>query len=166
MLSLYNAATVIGAICTGYLVDRYHVSVTLFFLSLGAAVAVFLAWGFAADFGGLCAFAFFYGIFAGGWSSTWVGISLEIQKRSPRADLGVLWGFAAAARGVGSTASGPISERLIADGTDKTLWWPRSYGTSYGTLILFNGIMLTLGGVGCATRAYEVLKRIGHRHSE
>ncbi|XXG96422.1 hypothetical protein Hte_002704 [Hypoxylon texense] len=166
MLSLYNAATVIGAICTGYLVDRYHVSVTLFLLSVGAAVAVFFAWGFAADFGALCAFAFLYGIFAGGWSSTWVGISLEIQKRSPHADLGVLWGFAAAARGVGSIASGPISERLIADGADKTLWWPRSYGTSYGVLILFNGVMLALGGVGCATRAYEVLKRIGHRHSE
>ncbi|KAI1395238.1 putative MFS monocarboxylate transporter [Hypoxylon fuscum] len=166
MLSLYNAATVIGAICTGYLVDRYHVSVTLFLLSLGAAVAVFFAWGFAADFGALCAFAFFYGIFAGGWSSTWVGISLEIQNRSPHADLGVLWGFAAAARGVGSIASGPISERLIADGADKTLWWPRSYGTSYGVLILFNGVMLALGGVGCATRAYEILKRIGHRHSD
>ncbi|KAI0382799.1 putative MFS monocarboxylate transporter [Hypomontagnella monticulosa] len=166
MLSLYNAATVIGAIFTGYLVDRYHVSVTLLLLSLGAAIAVFFAWGFAADFGALCAFAFLYGIFAGGWSSTWVGIGIEIQKRSPRADLGVLWGFAAAARGVGSIASGPISERLIADGTAKTLWWPGSYGTSYGVLILFNGAMLALGGVGCAARAYEVLKRIGHRHSE
>ncbi|KAI6081528.1 MFS monocarboxylate transporter [Hypoxylon rubiginosum] len=166
MLSLYNAATVIGAICTGYLVDRYHVSVTLLILSLGAAAAVVFAWGFAANFGALCAFAFLYGIFAGGWSSTWVGISLEIQKRSPHADLGVLWGFAAAARGVGSIASGPISERLITDGTEKTLWWPNSYGSNYGILILFNGIMLTLGGVGCATRAYEVFKRISHRHSE
>ncbi|KAI1376879.1 putative MFS monocarboxylate transporter [Hypoxylon crocopeplum] len=166
MLSLYNAATVIGAICTGYLVDRYHVSMTLFLLSLGAAVAVFFAWGFAADFGALCAFAFVYGIFAGGWSSTWVGISLEIQKRSPRADLGVLWEFAAAARGVGSLVSGPISERLIADGNDKTFWVPGSYGTSYGILILFNGAMLTLGGVGCAARVYEIFKRIGHRHNE
>ncbi|KAL7626534.1 hypothetical protein AAE478_003306 [Parahypoxylon ruwenzoriense] len=166
MLSLYNAATVIGSICTGYLVDRYHVSVALFLLSLGAAAAVFLAWGFAANFSALCAFAFLYGVFAGGWSSTWVGISLEVQKRSPRADLGVLWGFAAAARGVGSIASGPISERLIADGFGKTTWWPNSYGTSYGVLILFNGAMLTLGGVGCAGRICEILRRIGHRHNE
>ncbi|OTB17889.1 hypothetical protein K445DRAFT_264192 [Daldinia sp. EC12] len=166
MLSLYNAATVIGAICTGYLVDRYHVSVSLLLLSLGAAITVFFAWGFAANFGALCAFAFFYGVFAGGWSSTWVGIGLEIQKRVPRADLGVLWGFAAAARGIGSIVSGPISEVLIANGKDKTFWWPRSYGTSYGILILFNGIMLTLGGVGCAARAYEIYKRMGHRHNE
>ncbi|KAI5863283.1 putative MFS monocarboxylate transporter [Durotheca rogersii] len=166
MLSLYNAATVIGAICTGYLVDRFHVSVSLFLLSLGAAAAVFLAWGFAADFSALCAFAFLYGVFAGGWSSTWVGIGLEVQKRSPRADLGLLWGFAAAARGVGSIASGPISERLIADGLGKTAWWPKSYGTSYGILILFNGIMLALGGVGCAARVYETVKRISHRHDE
>ena len=87
ILSLYNVASVIGAICTGYLVDRYHISVTLLLLSLGAAIAVFFAWGFAANFGTLCAFAFLYGIFAGGWSSTWVGIGLEIQKRSPHADL-------------------------------------------------------------------------------
>ncbi|OTA60759.1 MFS monocarboxylate transporter [Hypoxylon sp. EC38] len=166
MLSLYNVASVIGAICTGYLVDRYHVSVSLLLLSFGAAAAVFFAWGFAANFGTLCVFAFLYGIFAGGWSSTWVGIGLEIQKRSPHADLGLLWGFAAAARGVGSIASGPISERLIADGAEETIWWPKSYGTSYGILILFNGIMLTLGGVGSAARAYEIFKRIGHRHNE
>ncbi|KAI1384751.1 MFS monocarboxylate transporter [Hypoxylon trugodes] len=166
MLSLYNAATVIGAICTGYLVDRCHVSVALLLLSLGAASAVFFAWGFAADFATLCGFAFLYGIFAGGWSSTWVGISLEIQKRSPRADLGVLWGFAAAARGVGSIASGPISEKLIAGGAARTVWWPRSYGTSYGILILFDGAMLTLGGIGCAARAYEIWKKIGHRHND
>ncbi|XDG01063.1 hypothetical protein ABKA04_000678 [Annulohypoxylon sp. FPYF3050] len=166
MLSLYNVASVVGAIGTGYLVDRYHVSVTLFLLSLGAAVAVFFAWGFAANFATLCAFAFLYGMFAGGWSSTFVGIGLEIQKRSPHADLGLLWGFAAAARGVGSIASGPISERLIAEGVGKTYWWPKSYGTDYGVLILFNGIMLALGGVGCAARVCELLKRVGHRHNE
>ncbi|KAI2465935.1 MFS monocarboxylate transporter [Annulohypoxylon bovei var. microspora] len=166
ILSLYNVASVIGAICTGYLVDRCHVSVTLFLLSLGAAAAVFFAWGFADDFAALCSFAFIYGIFAGGWSSTWVGIGLEIQKRNPRADLGLLWGFAAAARGVGSIVSGPISERSIDEGAGKTSWCPKSYGTSYGILILFNGVMLTLGSVDYAARIFEILKRIGHRHNE
>ncbi|KAI0881989.1 MFS monocarboxylate transporter [Annulohypoxylon maeteangense] len=166
MLSFYNVASVIGAIGTGYLVDRYHVSVTLFLLSLGAAVAVFFAWGFAGNFATLCGFAFIYGMFAGGWSSTWVGIGLEIQKRSPHADLGVLWGFAAAARGVGSIASGPISERLIAEGVGKTSWWPKNYGSNYGVLILFNGIMLVLGSVGCTARIVEILKRVGHRHND
>ncbi|OTB01380.1 hypothetical protein M426DRAFT_220371 [Hypoxylon sp. CI-4A] len=166
VLSLYNVASVIGAISTGHLVDRYHVSATLLLLSLGAAAAVLLAWGFAANFGALCGFAFLYGIFAGGWSSTWVGIGLEIRKRSPHADLGVLWGFAAAARGVGSIASGPISEKLIAEGADRTAWWPRSYGTSYGVLILFTGAMLVLGGIGSAARGYEIFKRMGHRHNE
>ncbi|KAI1076715.1 MFS monocarboxylate transporter [Whalleya microplaca] len=165
MLSLYNAATVIGAICTGYLVDKYHVSVSLLFLSLGAAAAVFFAWGFAGNFGALCAFAFLYGMFAGGWSSTWVGISLEIQKRSPHADLGVVWGFAAASRGIGSIASGPISEKLILVGDDGMVGWPRSYGTSYGILILFAGAMLSLGAIGSTTRVRELFTRRIHRHN-
>lgn len=159
MLSLYNAATVIGSVFTGWLVDRYHVSVSLLLLSLGAASAVFLAWGFASDFGELCAFAFLYGLFAGGWSSTWVGIGLEVQRRSPRADLTVLWGFAAAARGVGSIASGPISESLVGDVLGETAGWPRSYGTVYGTLILFTGAMMALGGVGSALRGYEIVRK-------
>lgn len=166
MLSLYNVATVMGCIITGWLVDRYHVSTSLVLLSLGAAAAVFLSWGFAGSFGDLCAFAFVYGLFAGGWSSTWVGIGREVQKRCPRAELTVLWGFAAAARGVGSIASGPISEGLIMDsGAGKTAGWPRSYGTVYGVLILFTGSMLALGGVGSALRGYELfrLRAVGDR---
>ncbi|ROW17654.1 hypothetical protein VPNG_00956 [Cytospora leucostoma] len=146
MLSLYNAATVIGSVSTGWLVDRYHVSVSLLLLSLGAASAVFLSWGLA-------------GGFAGGWNSTWVGIGLEVQRRSPRADLTVLWGFAAAARGVGSIASGPISEELVGNAPGGSAGWPRSYGTVYGILIMFTGGMLALGGVGSALRVYELVRR-------
>lgn len=159
MLSLYYLATVMGAISTGYLVDRYHISVALTILSLGAAVSVFFAWGFATNFGSLCAFAFFYGIFAGGWSSTWIGIAKEIKKQSPNSELSVMLGFTIAARGIGSIVSGPISETLISNGAEKTIGWPGSYGTSYGVLILFTGVALSLGGVSSMVRVCEAFKR-------
>jgi len=161
-VSIYNGACVFGAILTGYLVDRYHVSICLLCLSLGAASAVFFAWGFSHNFGELCVFALLYGIFAGGWSSTWVGIGLEVQKRSPRSDLTVLWGFAAAARGIGSIASGPISGILIDKGeTVEPTGWARNYGTRFSVLILFTGVVLVLGSIGSIPRLYEIFRGSG-----
>ena len=158
---MYNIFTVLGAIGTGYLVDKFHISLSLLLLSLGAASAVFFAWGFASSFGALYVFAILYGLFAGGWSSTWVGAGLEVKKHSPRAELTVMWGFAAAARGVGSIASGPISEALlgVSPGGEAESW-PGSYGTSYGILILFTGAMLVLGGVGSVGKGVEIVRRL------
>jgi len=94
VLSLYNGASVMGSIFTGYLVDTYHIS-----------------------------------------------------------------GFAAAARGIGSIASGPISGGLVNIKVGETFGWPRSYGSMYGVLILFTGSMLVLGGIGSASRGYEILRK-------
>lgn len=155
-LSIYNFAVLLGSIGTGFLVDRMHITNVILLLSAGSGIAVFFAWGFASSFASLCGFAIVYGIFAGGWSSTWVGISLEIRKDTPLADLSVLWGFAAAARGIGSVASGPISESLLATG----LWNGHaiaSYGTSYGLLIVFTGTMIALGSIGWFAKSAGLL---------
>lgn len=72
--------------------------------------------------GELCAFAFLYGLFAGGWSSTWVGISLEVQRTQPARRPDGAVGLAAAARGVGSIASGLISESLVGNAPGGVGW--------------------------------------------
>lgn len=155
-LSVYNCAVLLGSIGTGFLVDRLHITHVIALLSAGAGIAVFLAWGFASSFAGLCIFSVLYGLSAGGWSSTWVGVSLEIRKDTPRADVGILWGFAAAARGIGSVASGPISEALVATG-----YWDgkaiASYGTPYGLLIVFTGSMITAGSIGWFAQSVRLL---------
>ncbi|KAG7006412.1 hypothetical protein G7Y79_00015g040020 [Physcia stellaris] len=95
----------------------------------------------------LCIFSLVYGLFAGGFTSTWTGVIREVQKRERGAEAGLVFGLLSAGRGVGSVLSGPLSEALLKDKP----WAGKAglgYGTGYGGLIVFTGISAILGGFG------------------
>ena len=92
-------------------------------------------------------FALTYGVFAGGYASTWSGSAVEVNRDKPRSDLPVIMNIIGAGRGFGCVASGPVSEYLL-----RIEIWDRvgvgAYGTKYGSLIVFTGITAVLSVFG------------------
>ena len=151
IISLANSASIFGAILLGGLSDRLHVTTVIFISTVGATLSVLLCWGLATSLPTLCLFSLSYGLFAGGFSTTWTGIIKEVQKRERGADAGMVFGLLAAGRGIGSVISGPLSEALI-----EAKWLQNEasfgYGTGYASLIMFTGVTAALGGTSWVWR--------------
>ena len=129
----------------GALIDRYHVSSVLLVSAVTSTLCVFLLWGFASTEAVLYLFCILFGIFAGGYTGSWTGCSLEVKKQCPKAEVAVIMGTLAAGRGFGCVVSGPLSEWLLS--------MPRwkvggVYGTEYGPLIVWTGVTSLLGRFG------------------
>ena len=119
--------------------------------TIGATLSVFLLWGFSTSFPLLCVFSLVYGLFAGGFTSTYTGSIQEVKRADNRAEAGLVFGLLAAGRGIGSVASGPLSEALLSEQP----WVGDAifgYGTGYGGLIVFTGISAMLGGMSWVCR--------------
>ena len=144
-VSILNFFSTIGLIFTGTLVDRYHISTVLILSAITSTLSVFLIWGFALSTPILYLFSAFFGIFAGGYVSTWTGCAIEVQKITPDSDVPAMVGFLAAGRGVGCVAAGPLSEAILGMGTFKA---KGAYGTRYGGLIIFTGLTMLMGRFG------------------
>lgn len=146
-VTLFNATSVFGQVFLGSLIDRMHVTSVILISTIGATLSIFLFWGLAASLPLLCIFSLVYGLFAGGFTSTWTGVIREVQKRERGAEAGLVFGLLSAGRGIGSVLSGPLSEALLKDKP----WAGEAglgYGTGYGGLIVFTGISAILGGFG------------------
>lgn len=154
LVSLFNATSVFGGIAFGALCDRFAVTNIMLLSSVGSALSVFLFWGLSsspssstypqAAIGLLALFAITYGFFAGGFSSTWSGVLVQIKRDSPSLETGLVFGLLAGGRGVGNVISGPLSTALIERGGlgEKGV----GYSTEYGTLIVFTGVTAFFGG--------------------
>jgi MFS family permease len=145
-VALSNTTSVFGAILIGSLIDKLHVTTVILISTIGATTSIFLLWGLAGSLPVLCMFSLVYGLFAGGFSSTWTGVIKEVQKRQPGTESGILFGFLGAGRGIGSVVAGPLSEALLSEKP----WQGEAslgYGSGYGLLIVFTGITTALGGV-------------------
>ena len=150
-LSLVNAAAVVGNIAVGALVDRVDINTAIVIPSVAATLACFLVWGLSTSLAPLYVFALMYGASAGGYSATWPGITMAIRERCrdengvSRVDSGMVVALLAAGKGIGSVASGPLSELLLEADT----WRGRAggaFGTGYGSLVVWSGITMFLGG--------------------
>lgn len=154
LVALFNATAVIGGIALGALCDRFAVSNIVLFSSVGSALSVFLFWGLSSSPDSptypqaatalLALFSISYGFFAGGFSSTWSGVLVQVKQDSPSLDTGLVFGLLAGGRGVGNVISGPLSTALIQGGALGK--GDVGFTTQYGTLILFTGITAFLGG--------------------
>ena len=155
-LALFNATSVLGQVCFGFLSDRIHIASIILIFIVGATLSVFLFWGFSMSLSLLIIFSCLYGIFAGGFSSMWTGIMREVQKNTPSADMVNVFGALTAARGIGSVVSGPISERLWGArpwiGTSKT-----GYGTGFGRLIVFTGVSAFCRGLSFVEKRMKMI---------
>ncbi|KEF54148.1 uncharacterized protein A1O9_09943 [Exophiala aquamarina CBS 119918] len=155
-LVLVNVASVFGCIVMGTLTDRYHVTTCILICTMGVVLGTFLIWGFSTTIGPLYVFCIVYGFFAGSFSSTWPGVIRETQKQKRAADLGMVFGFLAAGRGIGNVVSGPLSEVLLAGNP-----WRNpanfAYGSRYGPLIVFTGVTALLGGLSIIARPLKLV---------
>ncbi|KYK57009.1 MFS monocarboxylate transporter [Drechmeria coniospora] len=152
---LVNVAAVFGCAAMGLLTDHFHVTTCLLISALGAAVGTFLIWGFATKLSVLFLFCVVYGLFAGSYTSAWTGIMRQISSEPLRArrnsaggtfDPTMVIGVLSTGRGIGSVASGPLSQLLI-----KGMPWQGkalgAYGTGFGPLIAFTGATAAMSGV-------------------
>ncbi|THX24525.1 putative MFS monocarboxylate transporter [Aureobasidium pullulans] len=137
-VSLTNVSTMLGSVIAGWFVDRYHVTTGVNICILGTLISIFLFWGFAIYAPMLYIFAILYGIFAGGFASTWAGVIAPLKHKCPNVETGMVVTLFAAGKGLGSVISGPLSGALVdADG-----WSGRggfAWGSGYGLLIVFTG---------------------------
>ena len=141
--------------------------------SVGSALSVLLFWGLSvsstssaaypqASTALLALFSITYGFFAGGFSSTWSGVLVQIKQDSPSLDTGLVFGLLAGGRGIGNVISGPLSTALIeAGGLSAAKGF--GYSTEYGTLILFTGITAFLGAWSWMWRSMEKCARVVQR---
>lgn len=152
MVSLLNGTSVPGSLIIGILADHVKVTNVIFISSIGSAISILLFWGLSTSHTAteaaalLSCFAIFYGFFAGGFSSTWSAILLDLKAASPSMETGLVYGLLAGGRGLGNVISGPLSSALIASRIGsghgmKTF----GYETEYGYLILFTGVTAILG---------------------
>jgi MFS family permease len=159
MLSLFNGTSVFGGIAHGMLCDRFNVSNVILLSSVMSAIAVFFFWGLCPSHGVvlLTLFALTYGFFAGGYSSTWSGVLMEVQRANPTLDTGLVFGLLAGGRGIGNVMSGPVSSLLIQHkiGNGRSNEW--GYSTDYGALILFTGTTAVLAGFTGVWRGLRVI---------
>ncbi|KAL8634184.1 hypothetical protein Q9189_000103 [Teloschistes chrysophthalmus] len=131
-------------ILLGALSDKYDVINVMVLASVGSVISIFLIWGFSTSIAPLYVFSIIYGVFGGGFSSCWATMVKRVQKKDSRAEMGLVFGAFAAARGIGCIASGPLTSALLKGGKD----WNAgaAYGTGYGLLIVFTGVTALLGG--------------------
>ncbi len=156
-LAFINLATCFGAFLVGLLVDRYHISVAVSIVTVGQIVAIFVFWGLTSSQAMLYVFALTWGLFGGGFSSTWSGYAHAVGKSTPNGhvEAGLLLSLMAAGRGVGAVITGPLSEKLLDVGWNSHAKF--AYGTDYGVLIIFSGIFATLGGAAAVGKWLRLL---------
>lgn len=150
-VSLFNTTSVFSQVILGFLSDRLHITTVILISTIGATISVFLLWGFSTSLPLLCIFSLVYGLFAGGFTSTYTGSIQAVKRADDRAEAGLIFGLLAAGRGIGSIVSGPLSEALLSErpwAGDAIL----GYGTGYGALIVFTGVSAMLGGMSWVGR--------------
>jgi MFS family permease len=146
-IALLNITGVFGCIFVGVLIDHLHVTTVLFILALGSLVSVIVLWGLFTSVPLLLTFSAVYGFFAGPFTTTYTGVVREVRKHTPNAETGLIMGLLSAGRGIGSVASGPLSQALLSDSYSKATV-NVGYDTGYWSLITFTGVSVALGGFG------------------
>lgn len=131
--------------------------------ALGSSIAAFAFWGTATSLPMLVVFALMYGAFAGGFTSTFIGMTKETIANTVGADSGTVFALFCVGRGIGAVASGPLSEALLALNEDSKYGnggfalGSLGYGTGYGALIVFTGISALCGGLSFVGKRVKVL---------
>ncbi|KAJ5191407.1 MFS monocarboxylate transporter [Penicillium cinerascens] len=156
-VTAFNLASIFGSVFMGFLCDRYHVQNCIAIATVGAAVSIFLLWGFSITIPVLLVFSVAYGLFAGSYSATWSGMINEVQRVDPTSDPTIIFSFIAFGRGIGNVVSGPFSEALLEADSWKGRAWG-AYGSGFGLLIVCTGITAVLGGLCLVMRLFRCNK--------
>lgn len=156
-ISLTNASAVVGAIAIGFLGDKYHVTTAILICSIGTLIAVFLLWSFSIYQSVFFLFAIFYGIFAGGYTSTWASCAKPLRDQGyPGTETGMVIAIFSTGKGIGSVISGPLSETLVA----ADAWKGKAafaFGSGYGSTFVFTGVTAAFTGIPWFARRLGLL---------
>ena len=155
-VALLSLASCCGYLLQGRLVDRYHVSWAILVSTLGSTIAVFGFWGCVTHEATLYIFAILFGLFGAGYPGHWTGCAGDMRRSFPNLNTGLVISLLCAGKGVGSILAGPVSEKLLSmkPWQDTKL----AYGSSYGSIIIFTGICVFLGGAGTVPRLESSLR--------
>lgn len=132
--------------------------------AIGSSLVSFVFWGTATSLPLLIIFAIGYGLFAGGFTSTFIGMTKETLLQTTGADSGMVFGLFCVGRGVGAVTSGPLSEALLSLNARSRFgnggFSPGSlgYGKGYGSLIVFTGVTALCGGLSFVGLKANILK--------
>jgi MFS family permease len=156
-IALINGAQIVGAMFIGYLGDRCHVTTGILVCSIGSVVAVFVFWTFATIKPMLFVFAILYGVYAGGYSTTWSGVAKTIRENGyPGAETGMIISLFSCGKGIGAVVSGPMSEALVeADHWRSNA--PYAFGSGYGSLLVMTGITAFVGGSAWYAKQFKLI---------
>ncbi len=114
---------------------------------VGTLLAVFVFWTFAVYQPVFYVFALCYGLFAGGFSSTWSGCTQPVRRDYPAVETGMIIAAFSAGKGIGAVISGPLSGALLKS----DVWKDHvgyAFGSGYGYLIVFTGVTASFASVG------------------
>ncbi|KAI8580021.1 hypothetical protein K450DRAFT_238980 [Umbelopsis ramanniana AG] len=127
MLSILNAATIIGQLALGHVCDRYGYATSAVISSGIASLSVFLLWGFAGQsFGLLIAFAVIYGTFGSGFTSSFPSIVTDIAGTEYRKPI-LINGVFMLLRGIGNVVGNPIGSVILTSTSGAAGWADMSY---------------------------------------
>ncbi|KAI5242089.1 MFS general substrate transporter [Aureobasidium subglaciale] len=156
-IALINGAQIVGAMFIGYLGDRCHVTTGILVCSIGSVVAVFVFWTFATIKPMLFIFAFLYGVYAGGYSTTWSGVAKTVRENGyPGAETGMIISLFSCGKGIGAVVSGPLSEALVKSDSWKSKA-PFAFGTGYGSLLVMTGVTAFVGGSAWYAKQFKLI---------
>jgi MFS family permease len=150
-LMLLNLSAMLGLVVMGHMTDRYNSRTCIAISAMGATLSVFLFWGLATHIAVLYIFCVLFGLFAGGFPAAWPAVMREMAEKGEKRGFGhvdtiLVFSLFCVARGVGSLASGPLSETLV-DGMPWKEDAIGGYGSGYGALVVFCGVSSLISGV-------------------
>lgn len=155
MLAVFNAPGIFASFFFGWLSDNKRISLSAQVVAaippVCSALSVFFFWGLTqqGSLGLLIIFSMTFGFFSGGYSATWGGMLLQMEResaeRNEAVDPGILYGLLNGVRGIGYASGGFSSVELLKAGSVSSNQ-RFGYGTTYGSLILFTGLSSLLGG--------------------
>ncbi|KAG9521468.1 putative MFS monocarboxylate transporter, partial [Aureobasidium melanogenum] len=156
-IALINGAQIVGAMFIGYLGDRCHVTTGILVCSIGSVVAVFVFWTFATIKPMLFVFALLYGVYAGGYSTTWSGVAKTVRENGyPGADTGMIISLLSCGKGIGAVVSGPMSEAIFAADSFRANA-PYAFGSGYGSLLVMTGVTAFVGGSAWYAKQFKLI---------
>ena len=140
-----------SSVIVGYLCDHFGVTTAILIATIGSTAAIFVLWGLSVSLPVFYLFALAWGLFAGGYSTTWSGCAVTLRRNGyQNLDYSSVLSLMAAGKGIGSIASGPLSESLLRLGPVGDAGYV--YGTDYGNLVIFTGIATLMGGFAWGAR--------------
>lgn len=167
LLTLFNLPGIASSTFFGYLSQNKYfqlsVSTTTAISAASSALAAFLFWGLTSpgSMALLILFSITFGFFAGGYSSTWGAILVEMESEAAQSneaiDTGMVYGLLNGARGIGYVSGGLAGVQLLKAGSSSPIGG-FGYGTTYGPLIIFTGLSTIFGGWGVLWKWVKLLR--------